>query len=243
MSDGDPPIRIRIYPGAGEFSVTPAVFPSVSENGPLRPNDDSNTRQKRLRVWRLVSERGLTMVTTFHEIPMGERTLPLAARRLREKHQRRFETPCDYVLLTDFRNPATVHAFTAPYPLMDRDVVTDLFPLTGADPDVRVVPATEELRDVVSDATYVLAWRRSAWVTHVTSRTGQIEIIEATAPSLEEGLAVVREIVAPSPIHVDSIQRFGDRPRAYGRYGPTVGTERQADDDQAEFWVSPVSVG
>lgn len=224
----DPPIelRVRVYRRSGEFSVTPARFPRRAKktNAKKRSFDDSNARQKRMRVWHLVADRGLTMVTSFDRVQMGKRTLTLAGRRLRDRHGRRFENDCDYVLIADGRQPATVHAFTVPYPVEDQDVVTDLFPLVGADPEVRMLTQRDELKDTVYDACAVFKRRKLPWDVHVMCRTGPLDMVEELVTTVDEGIEVVQSVVAPDAVRVDFQQRFGSRPRAYGRFRPTVHT-------------------
>ena len=240
-SADDPPIVARVQRGSGEVYVGPAVFPRLGTgSGRRRRADDSNARQKRQRVWRLVSDRGLIMVTSFDRIDVGDQTLERAARRLRDRHHRRFEDDCDFVILREERNPGLIHVFSVPYPAEDQDVVTDLFPVTGPDPRVRVLTDADELKDVVYDACNVFWWKVRGVDLHVMSRTGPRVVIEEHARTLPEGLEIVERIVAPDVLRVDRIQCFGPRSRAHGRTRPSIPVRvlrprtRQADSDPVE---------
>lgn len=219
----DPPIVIRVHRAAGEVYVGPGVFPRAGGvPGRRRRFDDSNARQKRKRAWRLVCDRGLVMVTSFDRLVLPERGVALAARRLRERHQRRFDDDCDYWIVREARQPGSVHVFTVSYPLDDQDVVTDLFPIGGPDPVVRVVADADELKSVLYDAAEVF-WSGIKDVDlHAMSRTGPKDVLEGEAVSLQAGLEQAERIVSPDALYVDRIEHFGSRPRAYGRTRPSI---------------------
>ncbi len=224
VSSDDPPPTgspkiLKVKPSVGVMTVGPAVFPRKGDgDGSRRRGGNSNFSQKRTRVWMHVVSKRLSMITTFRGIAIGETTVHDAARRLRERHSRRLDTDCDYLIITDGRLNGDVHVFTPPYGVDDMDTVVGLFSAEDPEPGVRVVADLAELEEIAKQAASVLRVHNRNQV-RAMSRTGRLEELLVGVGSVTDGLELARQIV-PCRLVVERSTPFGQRARLTARFAP-----------------------
>lgn len=220
----DDGLVLRIVQSAGSVSVRAGRGPGRRDVGqPGRRDGGSLFRQRRSRIWHLIARAGLTCVVSFPGLELGEEELSHAARRLRDQHNKRFDCRCDYVLISDGWEPATVHVFALPYPDEDIDVVTGVFQDCAETPEVHLlVDDPEELKDTVYQACEGLRLHRSGVDLYVMSRTGIDDVSEFEVDSLETGLDFAQALIAPHKLQVEQYQPFGKRPWAVAQFRPQI---------------------
>lgn len=218
-----PQLKVQIDESAGTVSVAVPRFPCRRDDGrPGRRDSGSSFRQKRQRLWHRVARCGLTLVISYEGVSLHGDELKDAGRRLRERHGRRFEDHCDYVLLADGYKPATVHVFALPYPDEDLDIVTTLFHECDEDPSVRILLDPDELRDALYDACEGLRMYRPDVDLSATSKSGAGEVLDFEVDSVDDGLDLARQLISPHRLQVEQYQPFGKRPRAVGQFRPQI---------------------